>query len=209
MTSRVLIWLAIGLTFAMGACGDEGPGPEAETGNREAMPGSVSRDETVSSSGAAVNAPGTTKHDPAGVLEGRRAVPTEGGGVYYAPIKPRVEIVAPSKACTYSSDESHPPRPGLQAVRSGSNRFRVRVILEPAPGECAPKFIRMAFDVNDDSLPPSSPLAGPLIPTKRFTPWLEVSVPDRAKDADVLNAISVMGDGRSSDTASVLIGDGG
>lgn len=198
----------IGLALAVGGCGDEGSDTRTPTKEREQVPASGSRD-GMSSSNAAVDIPSTDRDDPAGVLEGRKAVPTEGGGVYYAPIKPRLETVAPAKACTHSSDESKPPRPGLQAVRSGDNQFRVRVFLEPVPGQCAPKFIRMAFDVNDDPLPPSSPLAGPLIPASRFTPWLEVTVPNRVKDADVLNAISVTADGRSGDTASVLISDGG
>lgn len=201
----VVICVLIGL-IAMGGCGDEEPSPDTQAGKRGPMSGSSSRDGTTSTGGG-VDVRNTDRDDPDGVLEGRKAVPIEGGGVYYVPIKPRLETVAPSRTCTHSFDESRPPRPGLQAVRSGEGRFRVRVTVVPVPGGCRPKFIRMSFDVNDDLRPPSSPLAGPLIPVARFTPWLDVSVPDRVKDADVLHAISVTGDGRSGDTASVLIGD--
>jgi hypothetical protein len=204
--SRFLLSAVVGLVLVVGGCGDEGSGPEARTGDREAMRPSGSDAEGTPNVPA--GAPRRSGDGSADVLEGRRPVPTEGGGVYYAPTEPRVEVVEPSRACVRGSDEPHPPRPGLQAVRSGDRRFRVRVILEPVPRECAPKFIRMAFDVNDDPLPPASPLAGPLIPATRFSPWLEVMVPDRVKDADVLSAISVTADGRSGDAASVLIGRG-
>jgi hypothetical protein len=204
--SRFLLSAMIGLALVVSACGDERSGSEPQNGDREAARPSVS--DAAGTPNVPPGVPHRSGDGSADVLEGRRPVPTEGGGVYYAPIKPRLELVEPSRTCVRGSDESHPPRPGLEVVRSGDRQFRVRVVLAPVPGECAPKFIRMAFDVNDDPLPPASPLAGPLIPAKRFTPWLEVTVPDRVKEADVLSAISVTADGRSGDAASVLIGSG-
>jgi hypothetical protein len=208
MMNRILVGLvAISLTLLAGGCGDEETRPQDPADTVGPMSQPTSRDSPVAGDDTSPVAPSPPRDDPAGVLKGRKAVPTPGGGVYYAPVKPRVETVAPSVSCSHGRDESRPTRPGLRAVRTAANRVRVRILLEPVARSCAAKFVRLGFDVNGDALPPLPPRAGVLIPVARFTPWLEVVLPDGVKDADVLHAISVTSDGRSGDSATVLISD--
>lgn len=194
-----------GVIALAGACG--GGSSPGESGGTTDMP--VPSPQDTTDDGSAPDLSSTNPAgDPAGILRGRKAVPHPGGGTFYAPIRPRMyEVAAPVSCGRTDSGLLRPPRPGLKAKRLGPERVRIRVLLGEAAKQCTPRFIRLAFDVNDDPVPPAPPRSGPLIPVERFTPWLEVELLDNVVDADVVSASGVTGDGESGDSARVLIAE--
>lgn len=190
--------------IAAGGCGDDG---SPSTGSSGTTTGSPSDSQEATEDRSALDrATANHEDDSGGVLQGRKGVPAPGGGTFYAPIKPReYEVAAPMSCARTDSGELRPSRPGLRATRVGSERIRVRVLLGKASKQCVPRFVRLAFDVNDDPGPPAPPKSGPLIPVKRFNPWLEVELLENVVEADVVSASGVMSDGESGDSARVLI----
>jgi len=156
--------------------------------------------------GGGVEPLGPDSRDPDGVLRGRTAVATPGGGYYYAPIKPRATRVEPGYVCKRELGGGEvmlrPPAPGLSAQRLGP-RLVVLDVDAQSPPRCSPKYIRVTFDVNDDPVPPASSL----ISVGRLDRPLRVLVPTHVAHADVVAASSIMGDGLSSDSVKVSIVD--
>jgi len=103
--------------------------------------------------------------------------------------------------------EPRPPRPGFEALRVGPRTIRVRVVLGRLPASCAPSYIRLTFDVNDDPGSPSPPDSGFLTPVDEFTPWYDAHPQHMPEAVDVAGVTAVMSDGESGASARVRIVD--
>lgn len=192
--------------MVVAGCGDGDPNPESRSLTEISPPADIGSQTPTDRSGPS-SVPGlAASNEAADPLKGRKALPAPGGGTFYVPVRPRTGMIAPPTGCARNDEgDLRPPRPGLKAVRVGPGRVRVRVTVGQVRAPCRPKFVRLAFDINDDPRPPGPPRSGFLTPIERFTPWRQVRLLDAVKDADVVSATGVMSSGESGDSARVLI----
>lgn len=141
---------------------------------------------------------------------GRKPVRLPDGSTAYLPVKPSRTAATPSRSCSRGKDGDGsgtvalPPTPGVHARRVGSDRLVIRVTFAALPKRCRPNRVRLTLDVNDDPLPPATGL----FPLDRVRGPLEVKIPERVRDADVIRASSITAAGASSASAAVLIAGG-
>lgn len=198
------------MLICLAGCGDGGGG-SADV-NAPVLSETVPPGETISpgepdgnqDNGSSESSPKTQPRVPP-VLQGRETARDADGRIVYLPAKPDGLMVPPSRSCTRDEDQLRPPRPGLRARRLDERHLLVTINFKSIPGRCTPDYVRLTFDVHRDPLPPSSQML-PIGDTR--TP-IEVELPERVSDADIVRATSVMTrTGRSSETASVLVAGG-
>lgn len=209
-TERYRLWVVAVGVVALAGCGGGADVDSADSSRRPAEltstgPASV---DTGSSDGRTSGQAPRSTHDP-DPLEGRRAVPHPGGGLFYPPVRPRAtKSPRPTGCASNDVGEPRPPKPGFEAMRVGSRTVRVRVVLGRLPASCMPSYIRLTFDVNDDPGPPSPPDSGFLTPVDDLTPWYDARPRLRPEAVDVAGATAVMSSGESGESARVQIVDG-